>query len=258
MNRLGFMTAKEWKEVEDTNEHALALLDDLPDEQEDKAETKPLIDTIDTEPMPLYQEKHPIDYAFFKSHDIWTIRLTPNNKQELTKFQLSTLFQSSPILVISEEGGKNDSLHFHLLLGCKPSDKITHDKIVEQLKTLWPGMKGNKHFCVKLATRPKQYLKYCLKEGDYTVKGLHRDFIRDMFILSRAKENMESDFKNIEDMVSLRQISMSKFVTKYIELKVKYGQNINNHQLISYFRRISMQTGHMSVEKFSQHIFDQL
>jgi len=188
---------------------------------------------------------HSIETMFMSTKVVIAARISC--VEDLTVEKTEEGFESYPIYIISQETSSSGKLHQHLFVA---AENLTTDIVTSILKGIYPDAKGNKCLYVKKALKPKQLLKYTLKEGDYVSKGISDALLKDASILSKSKEKMKDKFTELEEQLILKHIRFPKFVEDYIRLKVVHGQNMYDNHLIAYFKRLALSVGEIQYDEY--------
>lgn len=182
----------------------------------------------------------------------WAIRITVDSLELRKTF---AIFESFPKVVVSEEGdGMNTRLHHHIIL---PTNKSS-DEIKKLIRVAYPDAIGNKCIYVKPSRDKRSLMKYTLKEGNYLYKGFTDQFIKDSFKCSSSKTDLKKEIDLLEEKVILQKITMLQFIEAYIDLKVKYSQDLRDTNLKPYFKRIMIKSGYMTSKVYAQRLYDQV
>lgn len=184
------------------------------------------------------ESKHPIESMLLDGIVIICARIS--EVEDLTLEKTEEGFKDYTHYIISQEHSRKGKLHQHLVVSVEGCSEAS---VTETIKKIYPDAKGNKCLYVKKAVRYQQAVKYTLKEGDFKVKGFSQDYVADMRLLSRSKDDMKIKFTRLEEDILLSRITFLEFMKKYIQLKVQHSQPLYDNHIVAYFKRIGIQCG---------------
>ncbi len=198
------------------------------------------------------EAQHPLETLLLEKKDVWAVRLA-----KLPDLSLQTTYecikQISESFIVSEEGS-GDTLHQHIYM----CGDLTRSQITEAIKVTYPTCKGNKNIYCQPAKKKKQLLKYTIKEKCFLSTGFSSTFIQDLLKLSRPKTDLKDSFVKLEEQLLLGKITFAKYVTQYLDLKVKHDQNLYTSHLIAFFRKMAIRSGNYTTEVYAEYFIEQL
>lgn len=169
----------------------------------------------------------------------WHIRLTMDSNLETVEKQIRTLTKT---YIICDE---ISHYHCYCIIQMKKPELITH------IKTLF-NVKAEKYSCV-LVRKPKQMKKYILKDGNYAYNGFTDDEIQ---ILRKCSNKKGTDkFKKELDILeeeyfTSKYNTIHTFATKYVQLKINYGQNIYGNHIKAYILKIKFKKNPLEIHNY--------
>lgn len=155
-------------------------------------------------------------------------------------------------------GEEHVGLPTYHLQGFVAGDEITDVSVRQTIKDVYPDAVGNKCLYVKYARDKKQSQKYVVKEGLFEYFGYTSEFIDKIKILSTPKENMKKKIIENEEQLLMRQISWRRFMENYVDIVIDHNQNIRDHVINSYFKKMKLKCGRMSTSEYLERYHAEL
>lgn len=212
--------------------------------------------------MEVYLEKE-----FLSRHIMYAIRISRVQELNLDRtfdyFKRMTTVPGKgpdpryiPSLLFSEEG-LNGTHHIHGVVAFDNSriPEKPEEYLRNIIKEMYPDAKGNRCLYVKRSQEPKQLMKYTLKEGNYRYMGFRKSLINRMVLCSSKKENLKQKVRENEERLLSSEISYEKFVEEHLLIMVSHNQNIYINHVKSYFNKMQLKSGDISVRMFIEKYF---
>ena len=152
------------------------------------------------------------------------------------------------IYIISQEIG-----HYHVFIKTSMLEKQIRSIIKED-----KDIKGNRSYSLAVAKEERQLMKYVLKDGKYVFKGIPEEEIELLQKCSykKGKKSFAKDLDLLEEKFYNNKIGNLLFIEELLQLKVSYGQNIYDNQIINYVKKCHMKKDGNYLEQYSNYLID--
>lgn len=145
-------------------------------------------------------------------------------------------------------------IHFHICIKTQIKEKTLR----EVLKKSEYG--GRCKYYLKPSVNPKQMLKYTLKDGDFVYKGIGNEEIEILKKCSNKKglDKFGIELQIIEEEFLTGKYSFTDFGTKFVELKISYGQNLYSSHIKAYLQKMRFKKNPDYIHQYVYEMFNRL
>lgn len=192
------------------------------------------------------------------------IRITPDAEVEVNKDEVMGQFLTKypdAKIIVAEEMSRNQTKHFHVMLETSAEMGTRNQNLRKFVNQLYGD--GNEHYSISpnvLEGTEKRVAAYTIKDGNYVQRGYTDEELKIFHRLSTKKwgdGKFKEDYNQIvEKYLTDDTQPTSEFIKSFLDLKVKYNQNINMNNIMNQLMLIYARK--RGTERIAYTLYDRL